>query len=62
MFNFRETIKNNDLSCYFQAPITEEFIFRACMMPFLIPTIGEGAAVFVCPLFFGVGKFSMLFL
>ncbi|XP_060608082.1 CAAX prenyl protease 2-like [Ruditapes philippinarum] len=36
------------------APISEEFIFRACMLPFLVPQFGEGWSVFICPLFFGV--------
>ncbi|KAJ8309538.1 hypothetical protein KUTeg_014412 [Tegillarca granosa] len=36
------------------APFSEEFIFRACMLPILVPAFGTGWAVFVCPLFFGV--------
>ncbi len=44
------------LTCGFQAPLSEEFAFRACMLPLLVPAVGETAAVLVCPLFFGVGK------
>lgn len=36
--------------------MSEEFIFRACMLPLLVPQFGEGWSVFICPLFFGVGK------
>ncbi|KAL4238758.1 CAAX prenyl protease [Mactra antiquata] len=36
------------------APLSEEFIFRACMLPLLVPHFGEGWSVFICPLFFGV--------
>ncbi|CAG2205944.1 FACE2 [Mytilus edulis] len=32
----------------------EEFIFRACMLPLLVPCFGQGLSVFLCPLFFGV--------
>ncbi|KAL5008582.1 hypothetical protein ScPMuIL_014163 [Solemya velum] len=39
------------------APFSEEFIFRACMLPVLVPTVGPGWAVFLCPLFFGVAHF-----
>lgn len=40
----------------FQAPITEEFIYRACMIPLLVPSFGLMGAIFICPLLFGVGK------
>ncbi|XP_071162498.1 CAAX prenyl protease 2-like [Mytilus edulis] len=36
------------------APFSEEFIFRACMLPLLVPCFGQGLSVFLCPLFFGV--------
>ncbi|XP_006230853.1 CAAX prenyl protease 2 isoform X5 [Rattus norvegicus] len=36
------------------APLTEELVFRACMLPMLAPCTGLGPAVFTCPLFFGV--------
>ncbi|XP_051823174.1 CAAX prenyl protease 2 isoform X3 [Antechinus flavipes] len=38
------------------APLTEELVFRACMLPMLAPCTGLGPAVFTCPLFFGVGQ------
>ncbi|XP_027711831.1 CAAX prenyl protease 2 isoform X7 [Vombatus ursinus] len=37
------------------APLTEELVFRACMLPMLAPCTGLGPAIFTCPLFFGVG-------
>ncbi|CAH1792188.1 unnamed protein product [Owenia fusiformis] len=39
------------------APLSEEFIFRGCMLPLLVPHLGTGKAVFVTPLFFGVAHF-----
>ncbi|ESP02896.1 hypothetical protein LOTGIDRAFT_111054 [Lottia gigantea] len=39
------------------APFSEEFIFRACMLPLLVPAFGAGTSVFLCPLFFGVAHF-----
>uniref|UniRef100_A0A8C3SN40 CAAX prenyl protease 2 n=1 Tax=Chelydra serpentina TaxID=8475 RepID=A0A8C3SN40_CHESE len=39
------------------APLTEELVFRACMLPMLIPCTGQGPAIFTCPLFFGVAHF-----
>ena len=44
----------------FQAPLSEEFVFRACMLPILVPALGEGWSVVVCPLLFGVGKVTSL--
>lgn len=38
------------------APLTEELVFRACMLPMLVPCTGPPAAIFTCPLFFGVGE------
>ena len=38
------------------APLTEELVFRACMLPMLVPCTGPSAAVLTCPLFFGVGE------
>lgn len=40
------------------APLTEELVFRACMLPMLVPCAGPFTAIFTCPLFFGVGKFG----
>uniref|UniRef100_A0A6I8NVU5 CAAX prenyl protease 2 n=1 Tax=Ornithorhynchus anatinus TaxID=9258 RepID=A0A6I8NVU5_ORNAN len=39
------------------APLTEELVFRACMLPMLTPCTGLGPAIFTCPLFFGVAHF-----
>lgn len=38
------------------APLTEELVFRACMVPMLVPCAGPSTAIFTCPLFFGVGE------
>lgn len=42
------------------APLSEEFTFRACMLPLLLQCFRPLTAVFVCPLFFGVGKTLVL--
>ncbi|XP_035485792.1 CAAX prenyl protease 2 isoform X2 [Scophthalmus maximus] len=44
------------------APLTEELVFRACMLPMLVPCAGPSLAIFTCPLFFGVafGFYSSL--
>ncbi|XP_061620578.1 CAAX prenyl protease 2 [Phyllopteryx taeniolatus] len=39
------------------APLTEELVFRACMLPMLVPCVGPAAAILTCPLFFGVAHF-----
>ncbi|KAF0045634.1 hypothetical protein F2P81_002163 [Scophthalmus maximus] len=39
------------------APLTEELVFRACMLPMLVPCAGPSLAIFTCPLFFGVAHF-----
>ncbi|KAG8437848.1 hypothetical protein GDO86_008519 [Hymenochirus boettgeri] len=39
------------------APLTEELVFRACMLPMLVPCTGPGPAIFTCPLFFGIAHF-----
>ncbi|XP_047433364.1 CAAX prenyl protease 2 [Mugil cephalus] len=39
------------------APLTEELVFRACMLPMLVPCAGPSTAIFICPLFFGVAHF-----
>ncbi|XP_069750111.1 CAAX prenyl protease 2 isoform X2 [Narcine bancroftii] len=36
------------------APLTEELVFRACMLPMLVPCTGLSRAIVTCPLFFGV--------
>lgn len=37
------------------APLTEEVVFRGAMLPMLVPCTGPSAAIFIAPLFFGVG-------
>lgn len=37
------------------APVAEEFVFRACMMPLLLQCFRPMTAIFIAPLFFGVG-------
>ncbi|CAG2052940.1 unnamed protein product [Timema podura] len=37
------------------APLSEEFTFRACMLPLLLQCFQPITAIFVCPLFFGIG-------
>lgn len=32
-------------------------MFRACMLPVLVPSLGEGWSILMCPLLFGVGEF-----
>ncbi|XP_076463760.1 CAAX prenyl protease 2-like [Babylonia areolata] len=39
------------------APFSEELIFRATMLPLLVPAFGMGWSIFLCPLFFGVAHF-----
>nr|XP_053646484.1 CAAX prenyl protease 2-like [Cherax quadricarinatus] len=36
------------------APFSEEFTFRACMLPILLQCVSPGTAIFIAPLFFGV--------
>lgn len=36
------------------APLSEEFTFRACMMPLLLQSFSPKTAIFLTPLFFGV--------
>lgn len=38
------------------APLSEEFTFRSCMLPLLLQSFNPITAIFLCPLFFGVGK------
>ncbi|XP_073681346.1 CAAX prenyl protease 2 [Garra rufa] len=39
------------------APATEEFVFRACMIPIFVPCTSPTAAIFIGPFFFGVAHF-----
>ncbi|XP_072158088.1 CAAX prenyl protease 2 isoform X3 [Bemisia tabaci] len=45
---------------YIVAPLSEEVIFRACMLPLLLTCFKPMAAVFICPLFFGTAHFNRL--
>lgn len=38
------------------APLSEEFTFRACMLPLLLQSFSPMTSIFITPLFFGVGK------
>lgn len=39
---------------YVFAPFAEELVFRACMLPVLVPWLGDSLSIAVCPLFFGL--------
>uniref|UniRef100_A0A8C2PSI2 CAAX prenyl protease 2 n=1 Tax=Cyprinus carpio TaxID=7962 RepID=A0A8C2PSI2_CYPCA len=39
------------------ALLTKEFVFRACMIPMLVPCTGFRATIFISPLLFGVAHF-----
>ena len=39
---------------YILSPFTEEFVFRSCMIPLLIPHLGITKSVLITPLFFGM--------
>lgn len=43
------------------APIAEEFVFRACMMPLLLQCSKPMTAIFVAPLFFGVAHLHHMY-
>lgn len=38
-----------------KAPIAEEWVFRGCMMPLLVPCFGVRNAILCNPTFFGLG-------
>lgn len=38
------------------APLSEEFTFRACMLPLLLQAFTPITSVLLTPLFFGVGE------
>ncbi|XP_067942281.1 CAAX prenyl protease 2-like [Watersipora subatra] len=42
---------------HIMGPVSEEFLFRACLMPLMVPTFGWKAAVCFCPIFFGLAHF-----
>ena len=39
------------------APLSEEFTFRACMLPLLLQSFTPMTAILITPLFFGVGEY-----
>ncbi|KAG7204010.1 hypothetical protein KM043_001872 [Ampulex compressa] len=39
------------------APLSEEWTFRACMLPLLLQCFAPTTAIFICPLFFGIAHF-----
>ncbi|KAF7990903.1 hypothetical protein HCN44_000708 [Aphidius gifuensis] len=39
------------------APLSEEWTFRACMLPLLMQCFNQKIAIFICPLFFGIAHF-----
>ena len=39
---------------YLISPFTEEFVFRSCMLPLLVPKLRLTTSIFVTPLFFGL--------
>ena len=45
---------------YLLAPFAEELVFRACMLPMLIPRFGVSWSVVICPLFFGLAHLHHL--
>lgn len=49
-----------NLRSYVVAPFAEEFVFRACMLPLLLPWMGVAWSIVVCPLFFGLAHLHHL--
>ncbi|CAH3029166.1 unnamed protein product [Porites evermanni] len=47
-------VNSINLRNYLVAPLSEEFVFRACLLPMLVPGFGNVMPIFICPLFFGV--------
>ncbi|KAJ0173556.1 hypothetical protein K1T71_010705 [Dendrolimus kikuchii] len=46
---------------YVMAPLSEEWVFRACMVPLLLQCLKPFTAVFVGPLLFGIAHFHHMF-
>ncbi|XP_068619164.1 CAAX prenyl protease 2 [Battus philenor] len=46
---------------HIMAPLSEEWVFRACMMPLLLQCLEPFTAVFVGPLLFGIAHFHHIF-
>eukprot|EP00052_Salpingoeca_macrocollata_P020990 m.178729 g.178729 ORF g.178729 m.178729 type:complete len:262 (+) comp21424_c8_seq2:174-959(+) len=61
---WREIVDNCDWNGFRDvliAPFTEEFVFRACMMPLLLPHLGVTASVWLCPPIFGLAHIHHYF-
>jgi len=43
------------------APATEEFVFRGCIVPLLVPILGSGLTIAIAPLFFGFAHFHHIY-
>ena len=43
------------------APVAEEIVFRSCMVPLLLPHLGQDWTIILCPLFFGVAHLHHMF-
>ncbi|CAK8693260.1 CAAX prenyl protease 2-like [Clavelina lepadiformis] len=39
---------------YFVAPLSEELVFRGCMLPLLVPAFGKFTSILLAPWFFGL--------
>ena len=39
---------------YIISPFTEEFVFRSCMLPLVLPTLHVNKSIYITPLFFGI--------
>jgi prenyl protein peptidase len=39
---------------YIISPFTEEFVFRSCMLPLVLPTLSITKSIYIVPLFFGI--------
>nr|XP_002131463.1 CAAX prenyl protease 2-like [Ciona intestinalis] len=42
---------------FFVAPLSEELVFRGCMMPLLVPCLGQFTSILLAPWFFGLAHF-----
>ncbi|ESN90557.1 hypothetical protein HELRODRAFT_70936, partial [Helobdella robusta] len=49
------------LRSHLVGPISEEIVYRACMLPTLIPNFGVAKSIVLSPLFFGMAHFHHVF-
>jgi prenyl protein peptidase len=54
LFQFADERYDVMIRNYLVAPVAEEIVFRACMIPLLMPHLGVAKSVLIVPLFFGV--------